>query len=105
MSLTPSSLCQSKRFCAQCNCPGNRKTLKKNTIGRVIEKLEKTKASLRAKVEHCFHVVKCLTKNRKTRYRGLAKNNAQLLTLFGLPNLVLARRYLGSAHTQVTPAI
>jgi len=85
--------------------PGKRKTLKKNKIGRAIEKLEKTKASVRAKVEHCFHVVKCLFKHRKTRYRGLAKNNAQLFTLFGLANLVLARRYLGSAHTQVAPAV
>lgn len=66
---------------------------------------EKTKASVRAKVEHCFHVVKCLFKHRKTRYRGLAKNNAQLFTLFGLANLVLARRYLGSVHTQVAPAV
>ena len=54
-----------------------------------------------AKVEHCFHVVKCLFKHRKTRYRGLAKNNAQLLTLFGMANLVLARRFVGTVHTQV----
>ena len=32
---------------------GKRKTLKKNPLGRAIEKLEKTKASVRAKVEHC----------------------------------------------------
>ena len=85
--------------------PGKRKVLKKNPLGRAIEKLEKAKASVRAKVEHCFHVVKCLFKHRKTRYRGLAKNNAQLFTLFGLANLVLARRYLGSAHTQAAPAV
>lgn len=65
------------------------------------EKLEKTKASVRAKVEHCFHVVKCLFKYHKTRYRGLAKNNAQSFALFGFANLVLARRYHGSQHTQV----
>jgi IS5 family transposase len=85
--------------------PGKRKVLKKNSLGRALEKLEKTKASVRAKVEHCFHVVKCLFKHRKTRYRGLAKNNAQLFTLFGLANLVLARRYLGSVHTQVAPTV
>lgn len=84
--------------------PGLRKALKKNPLGRAKEKLEHTKASVRAKVEHCFHVVKCLFKHRKTRYRGLAKNNAQLLTLFGLANLVLARRYMGSAHAQVASA-
>ncbi len=78
-----------------------RKKLKKRGVDLAKEKLEKAKASVRAKVEHCFHVVKCLFKHRKTRYRGLAKNNAQLLTLFGFANLVLARRYLGSQHTQV----
>jgi len=81
--------------------PSVRKTLKKNPLGRAREKLEKAKASVRAKVEHCFHVVKCLFKHRKTRYRGLAKNNAQLFTLFGFANLVLARRFLGTAHAQV----
>jgi IS5 family transposase len=85
--------------------PSVRKALKKNPLGRAKEKLEQAKASVRAKVEHCFHVVKCLFKHRKTRYRGLVKNNAQLFTLFGLANLVLARRYLGSAHTQVASAI
>jgi len=81
--------------------PSVRKTLKKNPLGRAKEKLEKAKASVRAKVEHCFHVVKCLFKHRKTRYRGLAKNNAQMFTLFGFANLVLARRFLGTTHAQV----
>lgn len=81
--------------------PGLRKNLKKNKMGRAIEKLKKTKASVRAKVEHCFHVVKCLFRHRKTRYRGLAKNTAQLFSLFAFANLVLARRFLGSQHTQI----
>jgi IS5 family transposase len=70
-------------------------------MGRAKEKLEQTKASVRAKVEHCFHVVKCLFKHRKTRYRGLSKNNAQLFTLSGFANLVLAPRFLGRMHTHV----
>lgn len=78
-----------------------RKALKKNPLGRAQEKLEQTKASVRAKVEHPFHVVKNLFRHRKTRYRGLAKNTAQLFTLFGFANLVLARRYLGRQHAQV----
>jgi IS5 family transposase len=73
---------------------------KKNPLGRAREKLVESKASVRAKVELCFHVVKCLFKHRKTRYRGLAKNNAQLL-LFGFANLVLARSFLVTAHAQV----
>jgi len=58
------------------------------------EKLESAKASIRSKVEHQFHVVKNLFKYRKARYKGLAKNEAQLFTLFSLANLVLARRQL-----------
>lgn len=55
-------------------------------------KIEKTKASIRAKVEHPFHVIKNLFGYRKVRYKGLAKNQAQLFTLFALGNLVLAGR-------------
>jgi hypothetical protein len=55
-----------------------RKALPKNKIGRILEKLEHLKASVRAKIEHPFHVIKKLYGHRKTRYRGLAKNTAQL---------------------------
>ena len=51
---------------------------------------EKCKASIRAKVEHPFHIVKNLFRHRKARYKGLAKNNAQLYSLFALANLMLA---------------
>ena len=70
--------------------PGARRALPDDALGRLQERIEQVKASLRAKVEHPFHIVKNLFKHRKTRYRGLAKNQAQLLTLFGLANLVLA---------------
>jgi IS5 family transposase len=83
--------------------PSVRKALKKNRLGRVKEKLEQTKASVRAKVEHCFHIVKCLFKHRKTRYRGLAKNNAQLFTLFGIANLVLAPGSSGGCTPKLRP--
>ncbi len=56
---------------------------------------EKTKASIRAKVEHQFHVIKNLFGYRKARYKGLAKNQAQLFSLFALGNLVLAQRCEG----------
>ncbi len=69
-----------------------RKALPNNKLGRMQEKLEVLKASVRAKVEHPFHVLKNLFRHRKTRYRGLAKNTAQLFTLFGFANLVLAGR-------------
>ncbi|MBC7575461.1 MAG: IS5/IS1182 family transposase, partial [Herminiimonas sp.] len=37
-----------------------------------------------------------------TRYRGLAKNTAQLFTLFGLANLVLAGRRFAMPATRRT---
>ena len=54
--------------------------------------VEKAKASVRAFVEHPFHILKNLFRHRKTRYRGLTKNHHQLQVLFGLANLVLASR-------------
>ena len=63
-------------------------------LKEAVQALEKAKAQVRAYVEHPFHVVKNLFKHRKTRYRGLAKNTAQLHTLFAPANLVLAGRSL-----------
>lgn len=77
-----------------------RKALLKNKLGRMTEKLEHLKASVRAKVEHPFHVVKNLFRHRKARYRGLAKNTAQLFTLFGFANLVLAGRRFTVSETR-----
>lgn len=51
-------------------------------------------ASIRAKVEHPFQVIKCQWHYVKTRYRGLAKNTGQLLMLFALANLYRVRRKL-----------
>ena len=80
--------------------PGKRKALPGTPLGDLLERIERAKASIRAKVEHPFHVVKNLFGHRKTRYRGLAKNTAQLFSLFGFANLVLARRWLLDANTQ-----
>ena len=49
--------------------------------------LETALSRVRAWVEHPFHVVKNLFRHKKLRYRGLAKNTAQLHTLFALANL------------------
>ena len=68
--------------------------------GQLREKAEKVKASIRAKVEHPFHVVKNLFKHRVTRYRGLSKSEAKLFTMFNMANLVLARRRLLEVCTQ-----
>ena len=63
----------------------------------VAERMEKMKASIRAKVEHPFRIIKRQFGFTKVRYRGLAKNTAQLVTLFALSNLWLARRALAGA--------
>jgi transposase, IS5 family len=80
--------------------PGQRKQLTDSALGQLLEQVEKIKASVRAKVEHPFHVVKNLFRHRKTRYRGMAKNHAQLLSLFALANLVVAKRRLLALHAR-----
>ena len=75
--------------------PGKRRALDKATpMGAVLDKLEHVKASIRAKVEHPFRVIKRQFGHVKVRYRGLAKNTAQLHTLFALSNLWMVRRTL-----------
>ena len=83
--------------------PGKRRALSRSDEDEQQEWLEQTKASIRAKVEHPFRIVKCLFGHRKVRYRGLFKNTAQLFTLFGLSNLVQARRWLLDAKGLVAP--
>ena len=58
------------------------------------QRWEHFKASVRAKVEHPFRVIKRQFGYTKVRYRGLAKNTAQVLTLFALSNLWLKRKQL-----------
>ena len=52
---------------------------------------------VRAKVEHIFRIVKCQFGYRKVRYRGIAKNGAQVFALLALANLYLVRGRLASA--------
>jgi IS5 family transposase len=52
---------------------------------------------IRAVVEHPFLVVKRLWGHAKVRYRGIAKNLAQMNTLFGLANLYRVRYRLLSS--------
>lgn len=63
----------------------------------IAEQIEQAKASVRAKVEHPFRVLKRQFGYTKVRYRGLQKNTAQIVTLFALSNLWMARRRLMGA--------
>ncbi len=75
--------------------PGKRRALNKTSpMGAVLDRIEHLKASVRAKVEHPFRVIKRQFGHVKVRYKGLAKNTAQLHTLFALSNLWMARRRL-----------
>jgi transposase, IS5 family len=75
--------------------PGKRRALKKDTpIGAILDKLEQTKARIRAKVEHPFRVIKRQFGYVKVKYRGLAKNTANLMTLFALSNIWMVRKRL-----------
>ncbi|SED40253.1 IS5 family transposase [Pseudomonas anguilliseptica] len=71
-----------------------RKLDKRSGLYKAKRKIEKAKAQVRAKVEHPFRVIKRQFGYVKTRFRGLAKNTAQLVTLFALSNLWMARRHL-----------
>ncbi|MDA9019774.1 IS5 family transposase, partial [Flavimaricola sp.] len=60
----------------------------------VDEDINRIIAMVRARVEHPFRVLKRQFGYINTRYRGLAKNRAQLFTRFALGNLFLVRRKL-----------
>lgn len=68
-----------------------------------VRKEEHRKASVRAKVEHPFRVIKRQFGLVKVRFRGLRKNTAHLLTLFALSNLWMARRPLMAMMGAVRP--
>ena len=75
--------------------PGLRKLLDKaDPMDALTDQVERIKASIRAKVEHPFRVIKRQFGHVKVRYRGLAKNTAQLHTLFALANLWMVRKRL-----------
>ena len=71
-----------------------KKLSKRSALYKAKRKIEKAKAQVRAKVKHPFRVIKRQFGYTKVRFRGLAKNTAQLVTLFALSNLWMARRYL-----------
>lgn len=75
-----------------------RKLNKRDQLDRIYDKIEKLKAGVRAKVEHAFRVLKCQFGYQKARYRGLAKNTAQIETQFALVNLWMARKGLAEAE-------
>jgi transposase, IS5 family len=68
-----------------------------------LKAIEKAKAAVRARVEHPFLVVKKQFRFAKVRFRGLMKNTAQVLTLFALSNLWMARKQLMGSTGKLCP--
>jgi transposase, IS5 family len=66
-----------------------RKAPKGGKLHVLDERANRLIAMVRAKVQHPCRVIKRQFGYVKTRYRGLAKNRAQLFTLFALSNLFL----------------
>ena len=69
----------------------------------VLQAIETAKARIRARVEHPFRVIKRQFGYTKVRFRGLAKNTAQVLTLFALSNLWMVRKQLLDPAGELRP--
>jgi IS5 family transposase len=72
----------------------------KNRVDELQRAKNRSKSSVRAKVEHPFRILKRIFGFDKVRYRGLAKNHHRLCACFALVNLYLHRkRLVGLAQT------
>jgi transposase, IS5 family len=79
--------------------PGKRRRMDpERELDQLLEKAEKLKASIRAKVEHPFRLIKQQFGYARVRHRGQAKNTARLTMLFALGNLWMARKHILGAQ-------
>jgi IS5 family transposase len=74
--------------------PSSVASIKDGRVRARVRREEYRKAQVRSRVEHVFRVVKRQFGYTKVRFRGLAKNTTQIITLFALSNLYLARKRL-----------
>jgi IS5 family transposase len=66
----------------------------KHYVDELQKKKNRSKSSVRAKVEHPFRILKRVFGFDKVRYRGLAKNHHRLCANFALVNLYMHRKRL-----------
>jgi IS5 family transposase len=66
----------------------------KHYVDELQKKRNRSKSSVRAKVEHPFRILKRVFGFDKVRYRGIAKNHHRLCANFALVNLYLHRKRL-----------
>ena len=76
---------------------GKLKAMPEGPLKEATQEFETLKARLRARVEHPFRVVKQQFGFQMVRFKGLAKNTAQMLMLFALANLWMVRKKLTGA--------
>jgi IS5 family transposase len=72
----------------------NRRYRHKDVVDELERAKNRTKSTVRAKVEHVFAVIKLKFGFTKVRYRGLAKNANRLFVACALANLFMVRRLL-----------
>lgn len=65
--------------------------MEEGPLKEITKELETLKARFLARVERPFRVVKRHFGYQKVRFKGLLKNAAQMITLFALSNLWMAR--------------
>ena len=82
---------------------GKIEAMPEGRLKKQAKRVERLKAQIRAKVEHPFRVVKRQFGYVKVRFRGLAKNTAQIVTLFALSNLWMARHKLLAQAGKLRP--
>jgi IS5 family transposase len=71
--------------------PGKVRTLKQHPRkNKTAINIEYMKASIRAKVEHPFRIIKATVQLRESQIQGVAENDNQLAMLFTLANLFRA---------------
>jgi IS5 family transposase len=69
----------------------NRRCRRRGVTDPVVKARNRTKSKVRAKVEHCFGVLKRVFGFTKVRYRGLEKNAHRLFVTCALVNIYLVR--------------
>lgn len=72
----------------------SRRTRYKNAVDELQRRKNRTKAKIRAKVEHPFRILKRVFGFVKVRFRGLQKNHDHLCAGFALVNLYMHRKRL-----------
>jgi IS5 family transposase len=71
----------------------DKRKVKKN-MSSTQKRQNRKNSGVRARVEHCFRVLKCQFGYKKARYKGLEKNRVQVFSLLGLANLYMLRGQL-----------